>query len=337
MCLYVHKRGRLPVGSHVNDVIARVNRHQGLWFWGQMEQEYKLKHWEFVGVGEPRECCALRITLQLDGGVRVYGMDQNVDVSTFLRECNGPMPDKHALEKDTRPATPPEQKWFKTRLMSVSFFAVSSRFDVSRPVNKLAQTMAAPTVSAIAGLKRLITYPKYRPGLTLTVRRARRRDNEYGFYIDFDHGGDQSYSFRSQTVIMLTVNDMPVEWRSNKQPMTALSSAATKIYAFSEAVKHVNLLLWRAEEMDVKINWPIDIYEDNKATISFQKSTTPTTKLKGICNLRWNWVVQLRNREKYTAIKVGTNENKADTGTKCYTPADMTKMLKQFTGVVTKL
>lgn len=177
----------------------------------------------------------------------------------------------------------------------------------------------------------------YRPELTLTVRRAQRRDNEYGFYVDSDHGGDQPYSSRSQTGIMLTVNDMPVEWRSNKQPVTALSSAAAEIYAFSEAVKHVNLLLWRAEEMGVKVNWPIDIYEDNKATISFQKSTTPTTKLKGIYNLRWNWVVQLRNRKKYTAVKVGTNENKADMGTKCYTPADMTKMLKQFTGVVTKL
>ena len=45
----------------------------------------------------------------------------------------------------------------------------------------------------------------------------------------------------------------------------------------------------------------------------------------------------MRNRKKYTAVKVGTNENKADMRTKCYTPADMTKMLKQFTGVVTKL
>ena len=45
----------------------------------------------------------------------------------------------------------------------------------------------------------------------------------------------------------------------------------------------------------------------------------------------------MRNRKKYTAVKVGTNENKADMGTKCYTPADMTRMLKQFTGVVTKL
>ena len=81
------------------------------------------------------------------------------------------------------------------------------------------------------------------------------------------------------------------------------------------------------------------IYEDNKATVSFQKSTTPNTKLKGIYNLRWNWVaiVQLRNRKKYTTKRVGTNENKADMGTNCYTPADVTKMLKQFTGVVTKL
>jgi hypothetical protein len=33
VCLYVHKQRRLLVGSHVDDVIARANRHQSLWFW----------------------------------------------------------------------------------------------------------------------------------------------------------------------------------------------------------------------------------------------------------------------------------------------------------------
>jgi len=130
---------------------------------------------------------------------------------------------------------------------------------------------------------------------------------------------------------------MPSVWRSNKQPVTALSSAAAEIYAFSEAVKDVNLLLWRAEEAGVHVNWPVTIYEDNKATISFQKSTTPNSKLKGVYNLRWNWVLQLKNTKKYIATKVDTNMNKADMGTKCYTPADMTKGLKLFKGVKTNL
>jgi hypothetical protein len=133
------------------------------------------------------------------------------------------------------------------------------------------------------------------------------------------------------------INGMPVLWKSNKQPVTALSSAAAEIYAFSECIKQVNLLLWRAEELGVVVPWPVNIYEDNKATVSFQKSTTPNSKLKGIYNLRWNWVVQLKNKLKYTATKVNTLENLADMFTKCFTPAEMTRVLKKFGGVETNL
>jgi hypothetical protein len=129
---------------------------------------------------------------------------------------------------------------------------------------------------------------------------------------------------------------MPVVWKSNKQPVTALSSAAAEIYAFSEAVKQVNLLLWRAEEIGVQVQWPVSIFEDNKATISFQKSTTPSSKLKGIYNLRWAWEVQLKNKSMYTAVKVDTKSNIADMLTKCYTPIEYKRMLQKMPTIITE-
>lgn len=102
------------------------------------------------------------------------------------------------------------------------------------------------------------------------------------------------------------------------------------MYAFSEAVKDTNLLLWRAEDMGIPVTWPANIQEDNKATISFQQTTTPTSKLRGIYNLRWGWVLQMRNLNRFKAIKVATEDNVADMMTKCYRGHEINKMLKKM-------
>ena len=150
--------------------------------------------------------------------------------------------------------------------------------------------------------------PCYRPEFTLSVVRAKRTD-EWKLYTDSDHAGDAPTTSKSHTGIIFFLNGMAVHWESKKQPITALSSAAAEVYAFSEAVKEDNSLLWRAEEAGIKVKWPINIFEDNKATISFQQSTQPSTKLKGVYNLRWHWVLELRDTNKYMATKVATDQN----------------------------
>jgi hypothetical protein len=86
--------------------------------------------------------------------------------------------------------------------------------------------------------------------------------------------------------------------------------------------------MWRAEDIRVKVNWPINIYEDNKATVSFQHSTTPSSKMRGIYNLRWAWVLELRDTSRVRAVKIATDMNIADILTKCYEPHELNRMLK---------
>jgi hypothetical protein len=110
---------------------------------------------------------------------------------------------------------------------------------------------------------------------------------------------------------------MPVSWRSNKQPVTSISSAQAEIYALSEACKDARLTLWVAEEMGIGVKWPCDILVDNAAGVSFQRMTKPTTKLKGVYDLRWEWVRELQDGGSVRAVKVKTEENVADIMTKC--------------------
>ena len=96
-----------------------------------------------------------------------------------------------------------------------------------------------------------------------------------------------------------------------------MSSAAAEIYAMSEACRDANLRLWLAEEAGIKVNWPVKIRVDNAAGESFQHATCQATKLKGIFDMREEWVRDLQNESKYSAVHVDTKRNLADMFTKC--------------------
>ena len=74
---------------------------------------------------------------------------------------------------------------------------------------------------------------------------------------------------------------------------------------------------WISEEMGIRVKWPAEIFVDNAAGVSFQHSTNPQTKLKGIFDKRHSWVMELRDKQKVKAMKVETTKNVADTLTKC--------------------
>ena len=43
-----------------------------------------------------------------------------------------------------------------------------------------------------------------------------------------------------------------------------------------------------------------------------------SSKLKGVFNYRWTWVMELRDQTQVTAVKVATDKNLADLYTKCH-------------------
>ena len=67
------------------------------------------------------------------------------------------------------------------------------------------------------------------------LRVPRVKETIWSIYVDSDHAGDRLAGTRSQTGVVVLCNGMPIHWRSNKQPVTAISSAAAEIYALSEA------------------------------------------------------------------------------------------------------
>ena len=113
--------------------------------------------------------------------------------------------------------------------------------------------------------------------------------------------------------------------RSNKQPDTSLSSAQAEVYALAEAARDVQLRLWVAEELLLQA---AVILVDNPSGIVFQQSRNPTSKLKGVFNLRWNWVTELQDKQRIKAVKVETKYNVADILTKPLDYKTRTRLMK---------
>ena len=67
--------------------------------------------------------------------------------------------------------------------------------------------------------------------------------------------------------MIILLNGMPVYWRSNKQPVTSVSSTCAEIYASSEACRDVRLISWVAEDMNREVPWPMVVYVDNAADL----------------------------------------------------------------------
>ena len=336
VCLFRHPVTRVKVLVWVDDVLMRGVRARTDTLWKALNAKFGLKTVEYLEMGVERTFLNISLMKSKMGGKVVYVMHQNNDMASFLSEhkidgppLKSPMRDRKDLYVNDTPATAADTKWFRSVLMSCSYYACWTRLDIACPVNRMAQKLTAVTVSAVNELKRLLRYLHGRPNFTLVATRPTTHStDEWEMYVDSDLAGEAPQDTKSRTGAITLLNGMPLKWRSNKQPQSVFSSAASEVFAFSEAVKDARLLLWQAEEMGVDVKYPFKLQEDNAATVSFQQSTTPYSKLRGVYNLRHNWVAELRNKGVVTAVKVHTDKNVADLFTKCHEWHKMRKLLQ---------
>ena len=148
--------------------------------------------------------------------------------------------------------------------------------------------MAKPTKSSLEALHQVCRYIKGQTTLGITGP-LYTTHNEFLFYTDSDHAGDRGLGTRSHTGVVIMCNGVPVQWRSKKQPVTSISSAAAEIYALAEGVKDSRLNAWKAQEMGLERPKPIEIQVDNAAGIVFQMQLDAKVMLKlNPAALQWN-------------------------------------------------
>ena len=336
-CLYIHPVTKHRVGVHVDDLISRGRRSVQEKIYRQLRLKFAIKEPKYVTEQTPVTFLSVQIGLERVNGYLWYTVSQSHDLKQFLddehfvniRPVTAPMPDKKMIGKDTTKVNAEKHKLYRSWIGSLQYFAMWTRYDVAYPLSRLAQSLSAPTEGAFTALLRVIAYMKgsVELGLRGKVRGIGEAD-VFDMYVDSDHVGDRIYNTRSHTGIIFLLNGVPVHWKSNKQVVTAKSSAEAEIYALSTAVQDMQLLLWRSQEQGIQVKFPGHIYVDNAAGVSFQTKTNPETKLRGCFDLRDAWVKELQDAGLVKAVKVATELNVADLLTKCQAATTQCRLIK---------
>ena len=93
----------------------------------------------------------------------------------------------------------------------------------------------------------------------------------------------------------------------------------------------------RKRWIHIIVKWPMEVFVDNSSGISFQQSTNPNTKLRGIHDMREAWVQELRNKFKVKAVKVHTEKNLADMFTKCLAASVRRRLFDEIESISTQM
>ena len=308
----------------VDDILVRATEAKTKRFYARMRKRFDVKNPEYLTEKSPLSFLGFDIKEGEVKGKKVITMDQNTAINRFLDDWSVeytkgvkcPMPSGKAMWQDGRRLSEADKAKYQQLVGGLNYFAMTTRYDIAHATSRLSQMAANPTQGAAKALKRVLRYLRANDKLVLEGEVTNK--NELECYSDSDHAGERPQCTHSQTGAMITLNGVPVQWASRKQTATtATSSALAEIYALSETARMSQLTAWKIEELGASLPYPLVIQVDNSQAISFQRSTCLVSKLRGLVDLRWAWVCELRNTNKVSVIKVNTKYNKADVLTKC--------------------
>jgi hypothetical protein len=194
--------------------------------WKALDAKYGLKAVEYLDLGVERTFLNISLMKSKMNGSTVYVMHQNDDMASFLAEhkvdgvnLKSPMRDRKDLFLNDTPASAKDTKWFRSVLMSCSYYACWTRLDIACPVNRLAQKLSKVTVSAVDELKRVLRYLNGRPNFTLVATRPKTPSTDvWDMYVDADLAGEAPQDTKSRTGSFFSLNGMPLKWSNKKQP-----------------------------------------------------------------------------------------------------------------------
>jgi hypothetical protein len=338
-CMFTNDTTGVQIGLHVDDGLARGTQEEMDSFYEDLAVRFQFKPPKFLSSTTPLEFCGFVISeYQDDSGRLVRTMDCTKEVEKLIqlagislpniRKVKCPMPDGSEIASDPTSLGSLESTFYRSTVGQIQYFAHIVRYDVAHAISRLGQYSQNPTEGAYKALQRVLGYLAGTANFKLTGYVDGGADI-IEIYCDSDHGGDKHLTTRSQSGVMITLNGVPVHWRSSRQPVTALSSAEAEIYALAEAVKCGRLFNWRCEEMGMKVNWPITISVDNTQAITFQKGTCVNSKLRGTFDMRREFVGELRNSKEIDTKHISRDKNLADTLTHCQPSGPFNRGLQQ--------
>ena len=323
-CLFRHPETGVQVLLYVDDLLVKGSDVASAGFHAALGRRFECKDETYLTVDTPLEFLGFQIELEVVEGETAIYMTQQDAMVQFLSQFErneippktSPMPTRQLFHSNGVLLTDNAAALYKHVVSVLNYFARVTRFDIAYATSRLSTKMASPDEGAWKSLKHLLGYlantTSFRIGGVIEPGACR-----FDFYVDSDHASDRQTDTRSQTGYLLFLNDFPVEWASRKQLGTAVAPAEAEVYAMHDAAKAGKLCQWVAEEMGLPVKWPFELKTDSSQADSFQRITTPNSKMRGCFELRYASMGELRDCNMLRSKKIPRDLNVADLLTHC--------------------
>jgi hypothetical protein len=133
-------------------------------------------------------------------------------------------------------------------------------------------------------------------------------------YSDADFAGNPD-TRRSTTGTIFTMFGAAVNWRTRLQKLVTLSTFEAELVALCETAKEALWMTELLENLDIKLEGPVTIYEDNAAALAVATSGRRQARNKWM-DLRYFWIHEQIARGVFDIKKIHTSEMLADIFTK---------------------
>ncbi|XP_031283142.1 secreted RxLR effector protein 161-like [Pistacia vera] len=199
----------------------------------------------------------------------------------------------------------------------VMYVMISTRPDLAYAITLLSRFMSNPGNEHWNALKWLLRYINCTVQIGLVFCKRNASLDLVG-YVDVDFVGDRD-SRKSTTAYYFTLGGNCVSWKSQLQPLVALSTTEAKYVTVSDAFKEATWLQGILKEADW-LSGTATVYSDNQSVIHLSKNPVYHERIKHV-DVKHHFVRDIIAKGKVNLLKVPTEENLADMGTKVVTTA----------------
>jgi len=201
-------------------------------------------------------------------------------------------------------------KPYKELVGCLMYAMLTTRPDLSAAINFYSRFQSNATEAQWIGLKRILRYIKGTTNFGLFFRKNGKVPL-IGF-ADSDWAGDSDR--KSTSGFLFEVHGATVSWTTRKQPTVALSSTEAEYVALASAVTELIWLKGLMCDLDIQIEEPIIIYEDNQSCIHLLDKWEHR-RLKHV-DVKYNFVRDMYQKGIIDVKYIPSREQKADILTK---------------------
>ena len=317
-CIYVKEdKDLIMIALYVDDLIIASKSEKLM----KETKQNLCDRFEMKDLGRLHYCLGIEILWRNDGTCSFNQSKyiENVLERFSMKDCkpvSTPINSGTKLTKEMSPTTAEEISEmnvipYRSAVGSLIYLVTGTRPDIAVAVGEVAKYSNNPGKQHWMAVKRILRYLKETVNLGINCDPD---STELVGYSDADWAGDLD-TRRSTTGYLFKFGNVPICWKSKRQPTVALSTAEAEYMALSMAVQTVIWIRKLLKDFYIASENPTIIYEDNQGCIAMAKNPVNHERTKHI-DIRYNFVRE-KVEDKTIVVKyLETGEMLADILTK---------------------